>query len=234
MYVLHEIDGDVGISPWTTRPPLARVVNIFTDQAAAGQARAAWSSFRSDVRYCLHQAHKVDLSTETLLPYLTPPDGFDTAEVPRLQIALFTAWRALSDADPDAFVRMGRPKVWAYYCGRAAHPPASKDWVVWNDAELLGLPHIEPPDVSRGKSVYDPKTGERWSSVQEAAGVLGINKVSLYAYLRGDPAYRAVTKGRTILYAPLAAHEGSIDAMTEEAREALREKMRAAGVTPKF
>jgi len=150
---------------------------------------------------------------------------------------LWTLFDAIVKSDPrsnsEKWAAMGRPKYLEWYMGFARHRPTERDLAIYAHWDDVG--YVPPEDgPHNGKRVRDVSTGETWGSAADLAWHLGCHVQTVYGHLGGR---LKTCKGRVFEYAPEEPDgpaPGSIDAMTDDQREARRAQMRAAGWTPKF
>lgn len=138
---------------------------------------------------------------------------------------------AMPGTPSEKFKAMGRPKALTFILGLRSTRIPEEDWdrSVW--ANFNGA--SEYSGDGRIKPVYEPATGMEWGSLQELADEIGCSVGTLYNHMRGAPTQPSV-QGRVFRYAEVKPVKGSISAMTEDEKEALRQRTREMGFEPNF
>lgn len=176
-----------------------------------------------------------DLSA-TFDGYLTPPDPFEYRTVLDMRNGALQLFTDLIHAMPgegrDKFIKLGRPKALVQILGIRPARPTDRDWDISILSITNGYSEYSARD-GRIKPVIEVATGLEWPSVADLAYELGCAAGTLYNHLQGNVKY-AFVMGRKFQYGEIKPVPGSIDAMTEEEREAARQHTIACGFTPNF
>lgn len=179
---------------------------------------------------------RLDPAYPQMLDFVSYPDGGTDV--------LWSVFDGLVKSDPRSgtakWEAMGKPKFLEYYFGFSDRRPTDRELAIYAHWDAVGYvpPEKEEPKGT-ARPVRDAGTGQTWESASAAARAIGCHIQTVYAHMSGR---LKTCKGRVLEYAetdapkrdPGAAVPGSIDAMTETEREALRAKARASGFQPKF
>lgn len=141
--------------------------------------------------------------------------------------------QAMPGTGHEKFMALGRPKALVHILGLRSTRPSDRDWDASITAITNGVSEYAPERDGRIKPVLEPASGRSWPSATDLAYELGCAPGTLYNHLQRPGLYPSVA-GRIFEYGEQAPIPGSIAAMDETEREALRERMRANGFTPLF
>lgn len=218
------------------KPGDVEPLNGFDSHRTAQHVEHVWN--RSAVEVALFQRRVVKLDpayANVFGLFRMPPKGLTADIAKRAYGDAAAMFGVIFDGHPgtrlEKFAAVGSPPAMAHWCGAAKKPLTTAMHVMELEWEYFGN-RPTPRADGRVKPVGEPSTGLQWPSIQELAIELGCAEGTLYNHLRRNPAQPSI-RGRVFAYVdrPLP---GSIDAMTEDEKDAERQFTRAMGFEPGF
>lgn len=212
-------------------------LNGFDSHQSAQHAAHLWNRAALEIELFQRRVVKLDPAYAGVFDaFRAPPIGLTAEIAARTHTDARALFGAIVDAHPgtrlEKFKAMGSPPALAHWCGATKKPLSNVMHIMELEWEFNGR-RPEPKLDARVRPVHEPETGWSWRSIGELADELGCATGTLYNHLRGNPV-QPLVQGRKFEYGDAPPMPGSIDAMTDEEREAERQRTRDAGFDPNF
>jgi len=212
-------------------------LNGFDNYQSASHVAHLWNRAALEIELFQRRVVKLDPAYAGVFGvFQTAPVGLTAEMASRGHKDAGALFGAIFDAHPgtrlEKFEAVGSPPAIAHWCGAVKKPLTNVMHVMELEWEFNGR-RPEPKLDGRVRPVHEPETGLSWRSIGELADELVCATGTLYNHLRGNPV-QPLVRGRKFEYGDIPPEPGSIDAMTEEEREAERQYTRAMGFEPNF
>jgi hypothetical protein len=212
-------------------------LNGFDSHQTASHVAHLWNRAALEIELFQRRVVKLDPAYACVFgAFRTPPHGLTAEIASRTHKDARDLFGAIVDAHPggrlEKFKAVGSPPAIAHWCGADVKPLSDVMRIMELEWEFNGR-RPEPKPDARVRPVHEPETGRSWQSIGELADELGCAAGTLYNHLRGNPV-QPLVRGRKFEYGEAPPTPGSIDAMTDEEREAERQFTRAMGFEPEF